>query len=375
VTAPRPGESARANLDQLLAEELGPSPLLGQPGTFGSLAGLSSGGIPQMIGDLGPLATRVSLPSPFPPPRPPGVPGPRHASMVVPLIRDIKISENQSPRPQDRVYFTFNYFQGVNDQVNQRLQAPIGYTQVFRYIAGFEKTFNDGQGSFGLRVPIDTVTAMSNVPRQYGNFGGTSTAVGDLSLYFKYILLEDRPSGSLLSGGLGVTPPTGPGKFAGFDTFASPTHTTTLQPFLAYIVNRGRVYIQGFSIIDVACNSSNPTLWYNDAAIGYLLRQPDPSSGTDSFISLIAPTFEVHVNTPLNHTDPFNPRDPIGSPNIVDFTYGLNVGIYNRSMLTFAIVTPVSSPKPFDFESMVFLNVYFGRTARRPITPPVVGGF
>ena len=90
--------------------------------------------------------------------------------MVVPSIRGIKISENQSPRPQDRVYFTSNYFQGVNDQVNQRLQAPIGYTQVFRYIAGFEKTFMDGQGSIGMRLPIDTVTAMSSVPQHYRQF-------------------------------------------------------------------------------------------------------------------------------------------------------------------------------------------------------------
>ncbi len=216
---------------------------------------------------------------------------------------------------------------------------------------------------------------MSSVPRNYGNFGGTSTAVGDLSIYAKYILLEDRQSGSILSGGLAVTAPTGPGKFAGFDTFASTTHTTSFQPFLGYILNSGRIYFQGFSIIDAAANSQNPTLWYNDAAVGYLIRRPDPNSSVNPMISTIAPTFEVHVNTPLNHNDPFNPRDPAGSPNIVDFTYGLNIGIYDRSLLTFAIVTPVSSPKPFDFESMVFLNVYYGRSLRRPTTPPVVGGF
>lgn len=163
-----------------------------------------------MIGDLGPLpsltAVRLAagaggLPPPFPPPRPPGVPRPRGATVVVPSIRNIKISEDQSPRPQDRVYSMFNYFQGVNDQVNERLRAPIGYTQVFRYVAGFEKTFMDGQGSIGFRQPLDTVTANSSLPRQFGNFGGTSTAVGDLEIIAKYILLEDRQSGSLLSGG------------------------------------------------------------------------------------------------------------------------------------------------------------------------------
>ncbi len=201
--------------------------------------------------------------------------------MVVPSIRNIKISEDQSPRPQDRVYGMFNYFQGVNDQVNQRLRAPIGYTQVFRYIGGFEKTFMDGQGSIGFRQPIDVVTADSSLPKRFGNFGGTSTAVGDLEIIVKYILLQDRQSGSLLSGGLDVTAPTGPGRFAGFNEFASPTHTTYFQPFLGYIVNSGNIYLHGFSILDVPANSQNVTLIYNDIGVGYFLRRPDPNSNVE----------------------------------------------------------------------------------------------
>ena len=43
-------------------------------------------------------------------------------------------------------------------------------------------------------------------------------------------------------------------------------------------------------------------------------------------------------------------------------------------MLTAALVTPVTSPKPFDAEFALFFNYFFGRTARRPtqITPPVI---
>src|SRR5262249_54780112 len=151
-------ESLRADLERSLSEELSNSTFSNDPSSFGNISAASSGGLPQMIGDLGPLpalrALRLAagtggLPPPFPPPRPPGVPRPRGAAVVVPSIRNIKISEDQSPRPQDRVYAMFNYFQGVNDQVNQRLRAPIGYTQVFRYVGGFEKTFADGQGSIG----------------------------------------------------------------------------------------------------------------------------------------------------------------------------------------------------------------------------------
>lgn len=209
--------------------------------------------MPQMIGDLGPVPRASTLPSPFPPPKPPGVPAAprRGATLVIPSIRDIKISEDQSPRPQDRVYFMFNYFQGVNDQVNQRLQAPIGYTQVFRYIGGFEKTFFGGQGSIGIRAPLDSVTANPSSTAPSGNVGGTSTAVGDLSIFGKYILLENRETGSLLSGGLAISAPTGPGRFAGLNAFAPSPHGTSFQPFVGYIYNMGNLYFHGFTIVDV----------------------------------------------------------------------------------------------------------------------------
>jgi hypothetical protein len=372
----------RAELERSLPEDLLGSTLAAEGGLYGSLEGFSSGGIPEMIGDLGPvptlrvarLATAAGLPPPFPPPKPPPVPRPRGATMVVPSVRAIKISENMSPRPQDRVFYTFNYFQGVNDQVNKRLQAPIGYTQVFREIFGFEKTFFDGQGSLGLRFPLDTVTAASSVPKSFGNFGGTSTAVGDLSIFGKYILLENRENGNLLSGGLAVSAPTGPGKFAGLNSFGSITHTTSFQPFLGYILNSGRLYLHGFFALDVPANSQDVTLIYNDVGFGYFLRRPDPSS--NRMISLIAPTFEVHITDPLNHRNPYSLRDVVGMTDIVDLTYGLNIGIYRRTLLTFALVTPVTSPRPFDFEAVAFVNVFFGGPRRAQAqVPPVVGGF
>jgi hypothetical protein len=357
-----------------LSGELADSTFSGQPGTYGTLAALSSGGMPQMLGDLGPLP-RAGLPSPFPPPTPPGVPGARGATLVIPAIRAIKISEDQSPRPQDRVYFMFNYFQGVNDAVNTRLQAPIGYTQIFRYIGGFEKTFLDGQASIGLRVPLNSVTANTASSRASGNFGGTSTAVGDMNIFGKYVLLENRETGSLLSVGGAISLPTGPGRFAGFNTFAESPHGTSFQPFIGYIYNVGRIYFHGFTIVDVTTTGRDPVLMYNDFGIGYFIRRPDPNAMTAPVISMIAPTFEVHVTDPLNHRNPYSLRDPTGMTDIVNLTYGLNVGILERTLLTFGVVTPVTSPKPFDFEVMAFVNYFFGPRPRRQLTsPPVLGG-
>jgi hypothetical protein len=59
---------------------------------------------------------------------------------------------------------------------------------------------------------------------------------------------------------------------------------------------------------------------------------------------------------------------------IVDLTYGINVGIRRNTLFTFAIVTPVTSPKPFDFEAVAYVNIFFGAPRRRPPTPPVVSG-
>lgn len=293
--------------------------------------------------------------------------------MVAPSIRTIKVSENQSPLPHDRVYYSFNYFDNVNDAVNDRLNAPVQDIQIFREIFGFEKTFNDGQGSIGLRVPLNTISAGS---RGTSGLGGSSTAFGDLSIIGKYILTRNPETGSLISGGLSLTVPTGPGRFAGYNAFGPAPHTTTFQPFLGYLFNAGNLYLHGFTAIDVPCTSSDVTLIYNDIGLGYYLRRDAPDSGLDRLVTLIAPTFEVHINDPLNHRDAFNIQDPVGTPDVVDLTYGLNIGLRQNTFLTLGLVTPVTGPRPFELEALAFLNVFFGRSARRgPLAPPVLGGY
>ena len=349
------------------------------PGAAGTARGRSRSSDFVMLGDRGPLATRrvialqtPGLPNPFPPPGPPNVPGARFATLLVPTMRGIKISENQSPRPQDRIYYSFNYFDGVNDSINTRLNSPVNNMRVMRNIWGFEKTFNDGQGSFGLRLPMNTIWADQTVARSFGNFGGTSTSLGNLNLIGKYILLEDEESGSLLSGGLVISPPTGNNQFAGANYFNAFNYTT-FQPFAGYIWNSGDFFLHGFSGLDIPTSDADVTLMYNDIGVGYFLRNDGPDD-PERFLTMIAPTFEVHINTPLNHRDPFNPFDPAATPDIVNLTYGLNLGFRPNVLFSTGFVTPVTGPQPFDFEFMALLNVYFGGP-RRNITPPVLGGF
>jgi len=288
----------------------------------------------------------------------------------VATVSRLKIAENQSPKPQDRVFYSFNYYANVNQHVNLKFDLPISGVKVYRHILGFEKTFLDGNGSFGVRFPIDTVTANPNFASSSPVRTDTSTAAGDLSFFGKFIVAENPDNGSLISVGLAVGTPNGPSRFGGAEYLAS-LHSTTIQPFVGYIWNRDRFYIHGFTAIDTAASDRLATLVYNDIGLGYFLFQSDEP---DDWLTAVVPTFEVHINSPLTHGDWNNTNDPGAIPNIVNLTYGINFGFNRGSILTFALATPVTGPRPFDFEAMLLLNVFYGRTRRLSQgTMPILG--
>ena len=342
-------------------------------------AALTLSDTPIMLGDQGPFSIlgAAAVPSVPPLPRPPtpgqppvpGVPGQaahNTRSILVPWLRGFKIADNQSPRPQDRVFFSFNYFNDLNGRVNARLGNSIRNQQAFRELFGFEKTFLDGNASIGIRMPLNTLTLDSNMP----GLGGSHTAVGNLSVFSKLVLWQDQ-KGNLLSAGLAVTAPTGPTQFAGAPSAAG-FHDAQIQPFLGFIRNRGRFYLQGFKAIDIPTDPHDVTMGYTDLGVGYFLyRNRDPNA----WLTSIAPTFETHVNLPLNHRGSLRRNDPAGTPDVVDLTLGMNFVFGRKSILSIAFVDPVTGPKPFSYEFSALLNVFYGRTryGNRTITPPVVG--
>jgi hypothetical protein len=341
----------------------------------GGIATAGGGLFPNIIGDQSPLGairaaqSRIPQPPPVPPPpsRPPNVPNPLKGANLAPSVRGLKISDNQSPRPQDRVYFTFDYFDNLNKTLDRHFQSPVINLRAYRYVWGLEKTFNQGMGSVGVRLPLNTLTADSGIRNPYST--PTTTALGDLSLYAKYILAQDLPSGSLFSVGIQVTPPTGPKAFANSQYIQS-IHDLDIQPFVGYIWAMDRLYLQGFSALSVPGNSSDATLLYNDIVVGYYVyRDRDPTH----FLTGIIPSFETHVNTPITHRDPYNRNDIAGTPDVVNLTSGLNFEFHRQTFLTFGLVTPVTGPRPFDLEALILLNILFGRS-RNLGTPPAVAG-
>lgn len=304
----------------------------------------------------------------FGPDRPLGVGGSgiTRGGTALPSVRGFKISENENPRPQDRIYFGFNYFDSINESINQRLGSEIHDVRVYREIFGFEKTFLDGDASVGLRLPLNTLNFASEIE----GLGGADTALGDLTAIFKYALINDRTTGNALPIGLAVTAPTGASHLGGTPLFTG-YHSTVLQPFTGYVYNlTDRLYSMGFSALDIPMDSRDVTYMTNDISVGYYLFRAQP--GEDRLVTGVVPTFEVHVTTPLNHRGAFVTDDPMGAPDVVAFTAGTTFVFGQRSTLAIGYGTPVTGPRPYSYEILAQLNVRFGARGVGPAAPMVL---
>jgi hypothetical protein len=235
-----------------------------------------------------------------------------------------KISDNESVAPVDRVFLTYNYydvdgFHGNSSSLN-------------REVFGFEKTFLDGRASFGMRVPFS----------QVGEGLGGSSDVDGLSFLGKYAFWRSEETGSLISGGLVVTVPTGP------DILLAPgntINTTLLQPYVGYAFNFGRFYLQGFSEIIVPTDDTFSTFVANDIGIGYRLESCP-----------VTPTFEFHTNNALNHQG--SGGTPLGFVDTAAITGGFHT-LIGKSILTLGVSTPVTGPKLYGVEAIAQFNCRF----------------
>jgi Putative MetA-pathway of phenol degradation len=256
-----------------------------------------------------------------------------------------KIAEDESVMPVDRVYFGFNYFDNVNEGINARL-GGFANEDAYRETFGIEKTFLDGRASIELRVPLGTLDVNSD----FAGLASNDTDFGDLSVGLKYALFLDRQTGNVVSAGFVVTAPTGPTEF-------NPFHSTILQPWLGYRWGFGDFFVQEFCSLAVPTTSDDVTLLFNDIELGYFLYR---NNSSDALISAVIPTFEVHVNTPLNHRGAFRIEDdPAATPDWVTLTMGTTFIVGQRATVAIGGAVPVTGPKPYDFEILAQLNWRF----------------
>jgi hypothetical protein len=250
----------------------------------------------------------------------------------------VQITDNDSPRPTDRVYFGYNFYYDAGYALN----PDVGGSNVQRQMAGFEKTFLGGDASFGMRAPFI---------QQYGPGGFAAQNFGDLSLLFKYAFYNDRATGDIISGGLVLTTPTGGGDDVVLLDGTRAPHSFLFQPWVGFVRMFDSGYMQGITNVIVPTDGRDPTLLGNSLAWGYFLYR-SPSS---RFLTGITPTAEVHVRTPLSNRDS---NDLIFFQDQVNLTGGIHFWL-RQVRLNTAVNVPVVGPRPWAVEAMAYLNWYF----------------
>jgi hypothetical protein len=250
----------------------------------------------------------------------------------------IQITDNDNPRPTDRAYFGYSFY----DDIGASLNPGVGGGDLQRQIAGFEKTFLNGDASFGMRLPF----VQQYGPGLYGN-----QVVGDLTLLWKYALVNNRQTGDVLSGGFVLTTPTGGDPGLVLVDGSSIPHSWLFQPWVGFIRTFDRAYLMGISNMIVPSNSRDVTLWGNSLGAGYWLYR-DPGQ---RILTGIIPSAEVHVRTPLDHR---NRRGLVYMQDQVNLTTGLHFR-FTRATLSGAVCVPLAGPRPWAIEAMGYVNYYF----------------
>jgi hypothetical protein len=301
-----------------------------------------------------------------------------------------KIAENESPRPETRFYVNYNYFGtprldvvGINS-FEQRFPnaadptvagpvAPVTDTrfrnfEIHRQTFGLEVTCLDGRGSVGLRLPliqtnvdvessVDTAaaSALNGAPTTgvAGVLSGfDNSIVGDLTIVTKYVLLADECTGAILSGGLVLTVPTGPGAVAGD---GSKIHGTLFQGYLGFLSDCCEdFFVHGFSSVVVSTDRREATFMFNDIGLGYYMFRGDPAC----CVSGLIPTVELHSNNPLDKRRG-GPDQPFRFSDSLVVIGGLHILSYDCATLTVGAGSPVIGPKPYAWEFVAQLNFCF----------------
>lgn len=244
-----------------------------------------------------------------------------------------KISDNESPRPMDRFFVTYNDFDRIAG-TNMSLS---------RETVGFEKTLFGSDISVGLRLPFLQTSGAAGI-------GIAGDIVGDLTLIGKYAIINNRETGSVLSLGMALTVPSADHTFTLID--GSSFRSTLFQPYVGWIYNfNENFYAHAFHAFVIPSTSQDVTSFDNDIAIGYWLLRRD-----EGLFRGIVPTLEAHIFTPLNHT---KVTDVVYAPNILTMTGGFQIMLPNNTSLGAAIAFPLTNPRPNQVEALVSFNFHF----------------
>lgn len=281
----------------------------------------------------------------------------------------MKLAENSSPRPVDRVFFNYNFYNDV-----------LALGDVNRYTPGFEKTFFNGQTSIDVRFPflgqLDRITLFET-----GDVA--DTRFGDITATFKAILLQGRTG--LISGGFAVSAPTADDihltLLDGTDVLRVHHRSVHVMPFVALLMApSNRCFWQLFVQADFVTNGdpvwADPTgqnlrpigryqdanLLFADFNFGYWMYQSPFRRG----LTGIAPMLELHYTGTLNDTDlvagsGLGVRSYTRRFDYLNLTAAVNFMFNDCLSVRPGFVIPLrdGDDQPFDYEAAVQANLYF----------------
>jgi hypothetical protein len=292
----------------------------------------------------------------------------------------VKLSENVSPLPRDRVYFNYSYF----------YNALIGdlRNDINRFTPGVEKTFADGWTSIEVRTPFAATVASTQTidpSDPCGVADAQDVEFGNMSVIFKSVIaIGDTWA---VTGGMQVMLPTADdvlvlGSPGGPAVVRVDNQSTRLMPFTGFIWAPNETFFgQSLLQIDTAANGNPaylktpgqnaldyvgqleyPTFMYLSFSGGYWAYKSDVTRLTG-----FAPIVEVHVNQAFEGSDVIQTTQyrlgaDYGVMSIVNGLVGCNFEWGRRSTLTFAYVTPFGGgvDRWFDGELRAFWNYRFG---------------
>ena len=280
------------------------------------------------------------------------------------LFSDVKIAEGESPRPMDRVFYQYNYYNNLNKARWTSPTEPIHNVELGRHTFGFEKTFLNQSVSLGLRVPFNSISAEGKpfhlVPDPTTGTLVTSTAdegfdtmlLGNVSAIVKAVLCENRQTGSLISGGATISVPTASNDKIdpGMSVIAY------MQPFVGYILNRDEWFVQGFSSLTVPLVSTQSIVMFNDIGVGYWLMR-----NRSGLITGVRRRWKCTWPRRCGRVIRILPSSAMGCGvfDVFDMTIGATILFGNSATLGLGMVVPLTGPKPFDVEVLAQLNYRF----------------
>jgi hypothetical protein len=309
----------------------------------------------------------------------------------------VKISENLSPLPRDRVFFNYSYFK--NSYFAQDLRADVN-----RFMPGFEKTFFDGWTSIEVRTPF--ASTLSSVQGYDASPGAGITnnrdvEFGNMSVIGKSVITHSDTWA--LTAGMQVMCPTasnvsvqstgvGPTISAGKDLLLVENQSVHTMPFMGFLwAPNDRFFTQSLLQLDVDTNgnpayanvlltnnikqSGNyagrltyPTFMYVGLSAGYWFYKNDSPYAT---LTGIAPIMELHINQSLTSYDVlcqpgYQIGEDLGSLSMINGMVGFNMECGTRSTMTFAYVSPIGGgvDRWFDGEVRAMYNWRFGPQTR-----------